>query len=69
MNKQKMKIGDQQGAEASFKFRGSGILLTGSWDSNGEKADINIDGQLMQTIDTYYGLPIVVIQELIYITF
>ena len=50
----KMKVSDQQEAEASFKFKGSGILLIGSWDRDGGKADIYIDGQLMRTIDTYY---------------
>ena len=51
---QPMKVADQKGAGATFKFKGSGVLLTGSWDRNGAKADIYLDGKLVRTIDTYY---------------
>jgi len=51
---QKIKVADKKGAEASFKFNGCGILIKGTWDRDGGKADVYLDGQLVRTVDTYY---------------
>ncbi len=44
----------ERGAEALFRFKGTGVLLTGEWNKDHGKADIYIDGDLDRTIDAYY---------------
>ena len=44
----------KKNAETTFKFNGTGILITGQWNRDGGKADVYIDGKLDRTIDTYY---------------
>ncbi|MCE5248655.1 ADP-ribosylglycohydrolase family protein [bacterium] len=42
------------GAEVTFTFNGSGVVLRGIWKKDGGKADVFVDGNLHRTIDTYY---------------
>ncbi len=50
----KIKRAKQKGAEASFKFTGTGVMISGHWNKDHGKADVYIDGELDRTIDTYY---------------
>jgi hypothetical protein len=42
------------GDELIIPFNGTGISITGNWYRDGGKADVYIDNNLVQTIDTYY---------------
>lgn len=42
------------GDSATIKFNGTGIALLGSWNVDGGRADVSIDGEQIKTIDTYY---------------
>jgi len=48
------KYSDKPGAEVSFTFNGTGVVITGDWRKDGGKADVYIDGKLHRNIDTYY---------------
>ena len=38
-----------------FTFTGTGVSLTGTWNKEGGKADIFVDGKFDRTIDTYFN--------------
>ena len=48
------KCADKAGAEVSFKFTGTGVVINGDWKKDGGKADVYLDGTLSRKIDTYY---------------
>lgn len=48
------KVSRDKDSECLISFKGSGFLLMGHWDQDGGKADIYLDGNKVQTIDTYY---------------
>ncbi len=48
------KYSNEPGAEVSFTFNGTGVVIRGDWKKDGGKADVYIDGKLHRTIDTYY---------------
>ena len=48
------KVSADKGSECTLTFKGTGILLMGHWDKDGGRADVYLDGNKVQTIDTYY---------------
>lgn len=48
------KVSTATGDSMSISFYGSGVAILGSWNTDGGRADISIDGQPVKTIDTYY---------------
>ncbi|MFC1528962.1 ADP-ribosylglycohydrolase family protein, partial [Candidatus Latescibacterota bacterium] len=42
------------GAEITFTFEGSGVVIRGNWMKNSGIADVYLDGTLHRTIDTYF---------------
>ncbi|MBC8181521.1 ADP-ribosylglycohydrolase family protein [candidate division KSB1 bacterium] len=50
----KIKTAKQKGAQATFKFKGTGVMISGVWNNDHGKADVYIDGKLDRTIDAYY---------------
>jgi len=48
------KFTDERGAEVTFTFSGSGVVLNGNWAQDGGKADVYVDGKLHRNVDTYY---------------
>ncbi len=47
------KMASEKGAEASFTFKGTGVILVGQYLPTGGKADVYLDGKLHQTVDVY----------------
>ncbi len=45
---------DEPGAEMTYTFDGSGIVIRGQWKRNGGIADVFVDGELHRTFDTYF---------------
>jgi hypothetical protein len=45
----------KKGDIVEFTFTGTGVSLTGTWNKEGGKADIFVDGKLDRTIDTYFN--------------
>jgi hypothetical protein len=48
-----MKAADQSGAEATLKFRGTGLLVVGRCSAQGGRADVYLDGEKVGEIDAY----------------
>jgi hypothetical protein len=48
------KFAGKKGDEVEFAFNGTGVTLMGNWVKDGGKADIYLDGELNQTIDSYF---------------
>jgi hypothetical protein len=48
------RVGEKKGEYVEFTFSGTGVSLTGSWNKEGGKADIFVDGVFERTIDTYF---------------
>lgn len=47
------KIASVKGAEASFKFSGTGAIVVGQYLPKGGKVDVYLDGKLDNTVDVY----------------
>jgi hypothetical protein len=47
------KLASAKGAEASFKFQGTGVIVVGKYLPKGGKADVYLDGKLAKTVDVY----------------
>jgi hypothetical protein len=45
----------KKGDIVEFTFTGTGVSLTGTWNKEGGKADIFVDGKFDRTIDTYFN--------------
>jgi hypothetical protein len=45
----------KKGDSAELTFTGTGVSLTGTWNKEGGKADIYVDGIFDRTIDTYFN--------------
>lgn len=43
----------EKNAELSFRFEGTGVILVGTWLTNGGKYDVYLDGKLDRTLDAY----------------
>jgi len=52
--KKQARYSDQKGAEVSFTFTGTGVVILGNWMKDGGKADVFLDGALHRTIDTWF---------------
>ena len=50
----KIKTAKEKGAEAIFKFKGTGVMISGVWNKDHGKADVYLDGKLDRSIDAYY---------------
>ena len=48
------RYSDEPGAEMTFDFEGTGIVIRGGWIKNGGKADVYVDGELHRSFDTYF---------------
>lgn len=48
------KVATTPGDSCSIEFEGSGVAILGSWNTDGGRAQVSIDGQPIKTIDTYY---------------
>jgi hypothetical protein len=48
------QFAEKKGESVEFTFSGTGVSLTGTWNKEGGKADIYVDGKLDRTIDTYF---------------
>lgn len=48
------KVATTPGDSLYVEFNGTGIALLGSWNTDGGRADIRIDGNHVKKIDTYY---------------
>lgn len=48
------KVATTPGDSCSVDFEGTGVAILGSWNTDGGRAKISIDGQPIKTIDTYY---------------
>lgn len=48
------KMATEPGDSMSIKFKGTGVALLGSWNTDGGRARIYIDDQPVKVIDTYY---------------
>ena len=48
------KVATAPGDSMSIDFDGTGVAILGSWNTDGGKAEISIDGKPVKTIDTYY---------------
>jgi hypothetical protein len=48
------KYAEGKGAEVTFTFTGTGVVLNGLWKKDGGKAEVYVDGTLHRTIDTWY---------------
>ncbi len=46
-------IASRKGAEATFEFTGTGVIVVGPYLATGGKADVYLDGKLVKTIDVY----------------
>jgi len=53
-SKRKIKSSNKKGAEATFKFKGTGVMISGQWNKDHGLADVYVDGKLDRTIDAYY---------------
>ena len=49
-----LTILDEAGAEMTFDFEGTGVVIRGSWKKDGGKADVYVDGELHRSFDTYF---------------
>ncbi|MDZ4802443.1 MAG: ADP-ribosylglycohydrolase family protein [Bryobacteraceae bacterium] len=47
------KVASTKDAEASLRFSGTGVILTGLYLEKGGKADVYLDGKLHSTVDVY----------------
>ncbi|MBI3667968.1 MAG: ADP-ribosylglycohydrolase family protein [Acidobacteria bacterium] len=45
------RVAGQKDAEASIRFQGTGVIVTGTYLPNGGKADVYLDGKLDRTVD------------------
>lgn len=48
------KVATKPGDMMEIEFDGTGIALLGSWNTDGGRASVTIDGENSDTIDTYY---------------
>ncbi len=48
------RYSEDSGAEMTFTFNGTGVVIRGNWMRDGGKADFYIDGKLHRTVDTYF---------------
>ena len=48
------KVSTTPGDTLETEFEGSGIAILGSWNTDGGRAEVSIDGKPVKTIDTYY---------------
>lgn len=48
------KVSTTPGDSMSIDFEGSGVAILGSWNTDGGRAEVSIDGKPVKTIDTYY---------------
>ncbi|MFC1607007.1 ADP-ribosylglycohydrolase family protein [Candidatus Latescibacterota bacterium] len=48
------RFSETAGDEATFTFKGTGVVIRGNWMRDGGTADVYIDGTLHRTIDTYF---------------
>ena len=48
------KVATMPGDSIALEFEGSGIAILGSWNTDGGRAEVSIDGKPVKIIDTYY---------------
>lgn len=48
------KMAMQTGASLEIPFQGTGVSLLGSWNVDGGRANVYVDGKFVRKIDTYY---------------
>lgn len=48
------KVATVPGDSCSVDFEGSGVAILGSWNTDGGRAQVSIDGNPVKTVDTYY---------------
>lgn len=48
------KVANAPGDSFELKFNGTGISLLGSWNVDGGRADVYVDGKFIKQIDVYY---------------
>lgn len=48
------KMTSEPGASVTISFKGTGVTLLGSWNVDGGRANVYVDGKFAQRIDTYY---------------
>lgn len=48
------RLGTQPGSSFEISFKGTGISLLGSWNIDGGRANVYLDGKFTGKIDTYY---------------
>ncbi|MFC1540913.1 ADP-ribosylglycohydrolase family protein [Candidatus Latescibacterota bacterium] len=48
------RYSDETGAEMTYDFEGTGVVIRGSWKRDGGIADAYVDGKLHRTFDTYF---------------
>lgn len=48
------QVAEEPGASAELSFEGTGVALLGSWNTDGGRAEVFIDGESAGTVDTYY---------------
>lgn len=47
------RTADSQGAEASFEFEGTGVIISGPYRPDGGRLEVYLDGKLQGTFDVY----------------
>lgn len=48
------RVATQPGDAAELNFDGTGVALLGSWNTDGGRADVFIDGEKVKTVNTYF---------------
>ncbi|MFC1552567.1 ADP-ribosylglycohydrolase family protein, partial [Candidatus Latescibacterota bacterium] len=48
------RYSDEPGAEMTYEFEGTGIVIRGQWKKDGGMADVYVDGELHRSFDTYF---------------
>lgn len=48
------KVSTAPGDSMAIEFHGTGVAILGSWNTDGGRAEVSIDGVPVKTVDTYY---------------
>ncbi|MDE5595530.1 MAG: ADP-ribosylglycohydrolase family protein [Muribaculaceae bacterium] len=48
------KVATTPGDSMAIEFHGTGVAILGSWNTDGGRAEVSIDGVPVKTVDTYY---------------
>lgn len=48
------KVATAPGDSMAIDFEGTGVAILGSWNTDGGRAEVSIDGKPVKTVDTYY---------------